>query len=163
MLDPLSNLTLLSLIIFFGPKILIAAICGGIIGFEREVKHKSAGLTTMVLMSVGSALFVATTILLSNQQMLNHISPGGAVYDPARIIAQIISGIGFIGGGVIFKVSDKISGITTAAIIWTTCGVGILVGAGGGIFCILLSLVIVIMVFFIKLIEKKIIRKHDIS
>ncbi len=160
LLDPLGNLSLLSLIVFFGPKILIAAICGIIIGIERESKHKSAGITTMTLMSISSALFVATSILLANQQAITH-PIGGAVYDPARVISSLIGGIGFIGGGVIFKTNDKISGITTASLILTSTGIGVLAGSGAGVFCILLSLLVVAMVFLIKKIEKKFLRNNN--
>ena len=155
--NPLDGVDLLSLITFFGPKVIIAALCGAIIGVEREIKHKNAGVTTMLIMCVGSALFVATTVLLSNQQAVNHLS--SAIYDPARVIAQIVSGIGFICGGVIFKVSDRVSGITTAAMIWTSTAVGILVGVGAGLFAIILSVSLVSMILLTKYIEKRFMKK----
>jgi putative Mg2+ transporter-C (MgtC) family protein len=143
---------------FFGPKIFYAALCGGIVGFERELKHKSAGMTTMMLMSIGSTLFVAITVLLADQNAITHLS-GGAVYDPARTIAQIVSGTGFLCAGVIFKTNDGISGLTTSSLIWLVCALGVLVGCGGGLFAVTTTLFLVSLVYFIKKLEKKIIKR----
>jgi len=87
------------------PKVFIATICGFIIGYDRELKQKVAGIRTNIL------------------------SKDNPMIDPTRIIGQIITGIGFLGAGVIMKNDDKIIGVTTAAFIWIISSIGILIGA----------------------------------
>lgn len=98
-------------------KMVYATLVGSIIGLEREVRGKDAGLKTFVLISCGSAMFASMSLLLGST-------------DPARIAAQIVTGVGFLGAGVIWKGSDGISGITTAAFIWVVAALGTLVGIG---------------------------------
>lgn len=98
-------------------KMVYATLVGSIIGLEREIRGKDAGLKTFVLISCGSAMFASMSLLLGST-------------DPARIAAQIVTGVGFLGAGVIWKGSDGISGITTAAFIWVVAALGTLVGIG---------------------------------
>lgn len=114
------------ILIYFVPKLISATICGAIIGLEREQKHAhvdytSAGLKTISLICASACLFASVSILISQTN---------AIADPSRIISYIISGISFIGAGVIFKDSDKVRGATTAALIWVTTAIGIVVGIG---------------------------------
>lgn len=99
--------------------IFIAFICGAIVGFERERGHKPAGLRTQILICVGSAIF--TVVSMS--------SPLGG-REPARIAAQIVTGVGFLGAGSIMRDRYQITGLTTAATIWTVSALGIVAGAG---------------------------------
>jgi putative Mg2+ transporter-C (MgtC) family protein len=106
-------------------KILIAAVFGALIGYERQRFQKPAGIRTQMLICAGSALLAGLSIDIA----LQYTTPGALVRpDPTRLMAQIIAGIGFIGGGVILKGDNKISGVTTAATIWLTAAVGIAVG-----------------------------------
>lgn len=107
-------------LIFF--QLTLAAILGGIIGLERELWHKPAGLRTGMLVCLGSALFT----IISIHPLRSFFEASG--YDPTRIISQIVAGIGFIGAGVIFHKREHIEGITTAATLWVTAAVGIAVG-----------------------------------
>lgn len=108
-------------------KIFVAAIFGALIGYERQRYQKPAGMRTQMLICVGSALLAGISIEIA----LQNVTPETVVRpDPARLMAQIVAGIGFIGGGVILKGNDRISGVTTAATIWLTAAVGIAVGAG---------------------------------
>lgn len=108
-------------------NIVISAIFGLIIGFDRQMNNKPAGIRTQMLICVGSALLSTISIHLALQYRV----PGSLVNpDPARLMAQIIAGIGFLGAGVILKDNNRISGVTTAATIWITACVGIAVGAG---------------------------------
>lgn len=108
-------------------KVTIAAIIGAAIGYERQRYQKPAGIRTQMLICVGSALLAGLSIDIAEQ----HTVPGALMRpDPTRLMAQIIAGIGFIGGGVILKGNDRISGVTTAATIWLTAAVGVAVGAG---------------------------------
>lgn len=97
-------------------SVAVSVICGGIIGFEREFKNKSTGFRTIVLICLGSTLFTI-------------VSRFGVGSDD-RVSANIITGIGFIGAGVIFKDKLSVLGLTTAAVIWTTAAIGMTVGIG---------------------------------
>lgn len=97
-------------------KLLIAAGLGALIGIEREYHSKSAGLRTMILIAVGATLFTVISAKLGN--------------DAGRIAANIVTGIGFIGGGIIFRENNRVVGITTAATAWATAALGMCVGIG---------------------------------
>jgi putative Mg2+ transporter-C (MgtC) family protein len=97
-------------------SMLMSVLCGGIIGFEREYKNKSTGFRTIVLITLGSTIFTI-------------VSRHGAGADD-RISANIITGIGFIGAGVIFKDRMSVMGLTTAAVIWTAAAIGMTTGIG---------------------------------
>jgi putative Mg2+ transporter-C (MgtC) family protein len=103
----------------------LAFALSSIIGLERELRHKSAGLRTHTLVGVGAALFV-----LVGKHGFNDLHTGAVVLDPSRVAAQVVSGIGFIGGGLIFVRGDLVRGLTTAAIVWMTAAVGMACGAG---------------------------------
>jgi len=113
MTPPLSDTELIQ-------RLLLAALCGGLLGFERELKQKSAGLRTNMLIAIGSALFTLMSFELAD----------GVGADPTRIAAQIVTGIGFLGAGAIMRTNGGIQGLTTAATIWVNAAVG--VAAGGG-------------------------------
>ena len=98
-----------------------------VIGLEREYRQKSAGLRTYTLVGLGSALF----LLVSEYGFFDALAPGRVVLDPSRVAAQIVSGIGFIGGGLIFVRRDSVRGLTTAAGVWLVAAVGM--AAGGGL------------------------------
>ena len=106
-------------------ELLMAFVLSALIGVEREVRQKSAGLRTYTLVGVSAALFM----LISKYGFMSVIGPG-IVVDPSRVAAQIVSGIGFIGGGVIFMRRDVVRGLTTAASVWLTAAVGMACGAG---------------------------------
>jgi putative Mg2+ transporter-C (MgtC) family protein len=109
-------------------KISIAFILGGIIGLERESKGKPVGFKTCVILSVASC--VLTIVSIQSAEYYAEISMN-IRSDPMRLAAQIISGVGFLGAGVILhRHDDAISGLTTAAIVWASAGVGITCGAG---------------------------------
>jgi len=100
-------------------QLFTAALLGAIIGLEREHIHKPAGLRTHMLVCIGATLITMVS--------MNKAFSGG---DPARIASQIVVGIGFIGAGTIFKMENKVEGLTTAASLWTVAGVGLAIGAG---------------------------------
>jgi putative Mg2+ transporter-C (MgtC) family protein len=96
-----------------------------LIGLEREWRHKPTGLRTHTLVGVGAALFV-----IISKHGFNDVLGPEVVLDPSRVAAQIVSGIGFIGGGLIFVRGDAVRGLTTAAIVWMTTAIGMACGAG---------------------------------
>jgi putative Mg2+ transporter-C (MgtC) family protein len=110
---PLSDLQL-------AERLLLAALLGGLIGIERELKQKSAGLRTNILIALGCALFTLMSEKLA--------AAAGA--DPSRVSAQIVTGIGFLGAGAIIRTRGGVHGLTTAATVWVNAAVGIAVGGG---------------------------------
>ena len=112
-------------------RLILSTLAGGLIGLEREVVHKPAGIRTHMLVCLGSALFVLVTIeTLPNEA--------------GRIIAGVATGIGFLGAGTIFKSKDEVHGLTTAASIWAVAGVGISIGLGYYLMTIIAVILILI-------------------
>jgi len=110
---------------FIGPlsvMLLSSLVCGGILGIEREMRHKTAGLKTVVLICVGSALYAGLARLM--------IADAGGQGDSTRVAGQVITGIGFIGGGTILHAEGMVVGLTSAAVIWVVAGIGLFIGAG---------------------------------
>jgi putative Mg2+ transporter-C (MgtC) family protein len=107
-------------------ELALAFVLSASIGLEREIRQKSAGLRTYTLVGFSSAL----VMLVSKYGFTNILESGRVVLDPSRIAAQIVSGIGFIGGGLIFVRKDIVRGLTTAATVWLTAAVGMACGAG---------------------------------
>lgn len=111
----------------------MAALLSGLIGFEREARHKAAGLRTHMLVGLGAALFT----------LVGAYAFGGG--DPARVSAQIVTGVGFLGAGAIFREGATVRGLTTAAGLWAVAAIGMTAGAGliyGSVVATLITLVI---------------------
>lgn len=137
---------IVQILTLFLPKVITATIAGLIIGWDREVKNKVAGIRTMILISVGCAILTAIGFMITS------IYPNS---DPSRIIGQIVTGIGFLGAGVIVKQDDRITGVTTAAFIWAVSAIGILAGTGAIVTPIILSLGLVIISRIFEKVEFK--------
>ncbi len=116
-------------------KILLAAMLGGLVGLERELAHKEAGLRTNILIAVGSALITILSFKIAAQAQ---------TADPARLAAQIVSGIGFLGAGAIIQARFAVHGLTTAATIWTVAAIGIAVGGGYYLLAFAVALLVVV-------------------
>lgn len=101
-------------------QLILATILGALLGLEREMKKKGAGLQTYSLVALGSCLFTIIAISLAGQNII----------EASSLITAIALGVGFIGGGAIFKGSNEIQGLTTAAGLWTTAAIGLAVGSG---------------------------------
>ncbi len=123
-------------------SLILAVLLGGIIGIEREITHKPAGLRTHMLVSMGSCLFTIISVHKFN-------------VDPARLAAGIVTGIGFIGAGAIIAERERVVGITTAASLWVTAAIGLTVGVGNYLLASLATLLVFIILssrlFFRKL------------
>jgi putative Mg2+ transporter-C (MgtC) family protein len=109
-------------------RVALAAALGGAIGAERELRERGAGLRTHLLVSVGSALF--TLVSAYGFSDWEFSTPEGVVFDPTRIAAQIVTGIGFLGAGAIIRQGLSIRGLTTAATLWIAAAIGLAAGAG---------------------------------
>lgn len=129
----------------------LALLLSALIGLEREVRQKSAGLRTYTLVGLASALI----ILISKYGFTNILADGRVVLDPSRMAAQIVSGIGFIGGGVIFVRKDLVRGLTTATTIWVTSAVGMACGAGLPLLAIAVTIANFVVVFGFPLLERQ--------
>lgn len=105
-------------------RLVLSCVMGGIIGYERQMRNKSAGLRTNMLVALGSCL-----IMIMSQAIYDNVE-GKTNADPARLAAQVVSGIGFLGAGAIMKEGLTVTGLTTAATLWVVAGVGLAVGAG---------------------------------
>src|SRR5262245_3821039 len=127
-------------------KLILAVILGGIIGIEREIRDKPAGLRTNILICVGSTLFMSISTKVA--EML-----GG---DPTRIAAQIISRIGFLGAGAVLHSHGFVLGLTTAATIWVVAGVGMALGSGMYTVAVFTTVMSLITLYCLSFIEDKI-------
>jgi len=107
-------------------RLITAGLCGAAIGYERKNRLKEAGIRTHMLVAIGSCLL----ILISQYGFSDLVKTNGYNFDPSRIAAQIVTGIGFLGAGMIFVKKQTINGLTTAAGIWTTAGIGMAIGTG---------------------------------
>ncbi|MFD3448845.1 MgtC/SapB family protein [Microbacteriaceae bacterium 4G12] len=145
-------------------KLGLSAALGLVIGLERELRGKPLGLKTCLVISIISCLL--TIVSIQSAYLLP--SPGQIRMDPLRLAAQIVSGIGFLGGGVILRRgNDSIAGLTTAAMIWGAAGIGIAVGAGfyleaiAGMVFLIMSVEIIPLVM--KIVGPKTLRQRNIS
>jgi putative Mg2+ transporter-C (MgtC) family protein len=119
-----------------------AVLCGGIIGLERQLRGKAAGIRTSILICLGTALFVG----LGD-------SFGGERVDPTRVLGQVVTGIGFLGGGVILAREGNVVGVTSAAVIWVLAALGALIGLGHLLAAVVLTLVTVGLLIGVELLE----------
>ncbi|MEV5570256.1 MgtC/SapB family protein [Spirillospora sp. NPDC052269] len=116
-------------------ELLLAIVLSAAIGVERGLRNKSAGVRTHTLVGVGAALF-----MLVSKYGFQHVPGPHVSFDPSRVAAQIVSGIGFIGGGLIFVRRDAVRGLTTAAVVWVTAAVGM--AAGGGLWLLAIAVTV---------------------
>lgn len=147
-------------------KLSISAILGMIIGLERELKRKPVGLKTCLVISIVSCLL--TIVSIESAYKFPHNDQINITMDPLRLAAQIVSGIGFLGAGVILRRgNDSISGLTTAALIWGAAGVGIAVGSGyyvealAGVAMLIISVEII--PFFFSVVGPRQLRQKEIN
>ena len=128
-------------------RLVLAVLFGGTIGFERGIRQRAAGLRTHMLLCVGSA----STMLCSQ-----YIYASYGVGDPARLSAQVISGIGFLGAGTIIVTKrNEIKGLTTAATLWSTACMGIAVGVGFYECAMIMYILLIIILVFVSVLDKK--------
>jgi putative Mg2+ transporter-C (MgtC) family protein len=121
-------------------RLVVASVLGAAIGLERELHAHPAGMRTHLLVSLGSAAFTVLSIFFFESPA----APNGSLpTDPSRIAAQIVSGIGFLGAGAILKYGTSVRGLTTAASLWATAGVGMAAGAGAWFVAVVTTVLIV--------------------
>lgn len=128
-------------------RLLGAAVLGGLIGYEREQKQRPAGFRTHILVCIGAAL-----VMITSEYMLNEFASS---IDPARMGAQVISGIGFLGAGTIIRDKFKVKGLTTAASLWAVACIGLAVGMGYYYLASIAFIIIFITLRFLSRLEKR--------
>lgn len=137
-------------------RLVLSVILSGLIGLERQLHRRTAGLRTHILVSLGSCLIMLTSLYVFD------IYKNKVPLDPARIAAGVITGIGFLGAGTIIREREKVVGLTTAASLWVVAGIGLAVGCGfysASIFTTVLALVVL---FFLRYIEGIIFGKEEL-
>lgn len=131
-------------------RLVLSAVIGGMIGVEREVQKRPAGLRTHILVSLGSALV-----------MLISMYGFDGMGDPARLAAQVVTGVGFLGAGTIMKTGNDIKGLTTAASLWISSGIGLAIGNGYYMGGIVTGTIVMITLMSLRRIEKKIVKRNS--
>jgi len=131
-------------------RLVAAAVLGGLVGIERERHNQPAGLRTHIILSIGSAL--AMTVSIDMAMQFQPLVPNG---DPARLAAQVVSGIGFLGAGAIFRYGTSVKGLTTATSLWTVAIVGLAVGAGHFFSAIVATTLLLLTLATLDMLEKK--------
>jgi len=127
-----------------------AFLLSAAIGLEREIRHKSAGLRTYTVVGTSAALFM----LISKYGFMNVLANDRVVLDPSRVAAQIVTGIGFIGAGLIFVREDRVQGLTTAATVWLVTAIGMACAAG----LLLLALAVTFSYFVVAFVFPRLLR-----
>ncbi len=107
-------------------RIALAGVLGGLIGIERQLRAKEAGLRTHVLVGIGSGMFM----IVSKYGFQDLLALGHVSFDPSRVAAQVVSGMGFLGAGTIIIQKQVVKGLTTAAGLWVTAAIGLVIGSG---------------------------------
>lgn len=131
-------------------RILLAAALGGVIGIEREIREHTAGFRTHILVSVGAAAFT----------LASSYGIASTGFDPNRISAQIVSGIGFLGAGAIIRYGVSVRGLTTAASLWAVAAVGLTAGQGFYSVALITTAVVIVSLYALRLIEDRLLYPH---
>jgi putative Mg2+ transporter-C (MgtC) family protein len=143
-------------------RLLLAAVLGGIVGIERELSGKPAGLRTNLLICLGAALLMELSIGVAALANLENVAMGSPFRaDPARIAAQIVSGIGFLGAGTILQARGNVIGLTTAATIWVVASIGMAVGAQAYIEAVGATLLVVLSLSALGRLEAVVVRRRS--
>lgn len=131
-------------------RLILSAIIGAFIGAEREVSNRPAGLRTHILVSVSSTL-----IMLVSIDGFYDVETGMRAGDPFRLAAQVVSGIGFLGAGTIIKTGSNIKGLTTAASLWASAGIGLAIGSGYYLGGLLTAAIVLLTLMSLRLLERR--------
>jgi len=128
-------------------RLLLTLVLSGLIGLERQVHRRDAGLRTHILVALGSCLIMLTSLYVFA------IYKDQVTLDPARIAAGVVTGIGFLGAGTIIREPDGVRGLTTAASLWVVAGIGLAVGVGFNKIAIYATVLVLIVLHFLRYVE----------
>jgi len=138
-------------------RLVLALVIGGLIGFERERSGSAAGFRTHILVCIGSTLIM----LLSMYGFSAFVNEPNVRMDPARLAAQVISGIGFLGAGTILRTGLSITGLTTAASLWVVAAIGLAIGAGFYYPAVLATWIVIISLWVLSKLEKRMVKRKS--
>jgi putative Mg2+ transporter-C (MgtC) family protein len=138
-------------------RLVVAAALGGAIGLERELREREAGLRTHLLVTLGAALF--TVVSAYAFRNFPYSRESGIVFDPTRITAQIVSGIGFLGAGAIIRQGLSVRGLTTAATLWVAAAIGIAAGAGYYSGAVLATAIVILVLWPLRLVAYRVVER----
>ena len=130
----------------------VAAICGALIGIERELKNKPAGVRTNILICLGASIYMSVGLLVPSERV-----------DPTRIAAQVVTGIGFLGAGCIIQAGYHVRGLTSAATIWVVASIGIVVGAGYPVLALIASIIVLVTLAVLRKLEQRIFKREELD
>jgi putative Mg2+ transporter-C (MgtC) family protein len=136
-------------------RLILSVVLSGLIGLERQIHRRTAGLRTHILVCLGSCLIMLTSMYVFD------IYKNEVPLDPGRIAAGVITGIGFLGAGAIIREREGVKGLTTAASLWVVAGIGLAVGCGfyrAGVYTTILALIVL---FFLRYIEARVLGKEE--
>ncbi|MCM8770631.1 MAG: MgtC/SapB family protein [Candidatus Omnitrophica bacterium] len=136
-------------------RLVFSVFLSGIVGLERQLHRRTAGLRTHILVCMGSCLIMLTSLYVFD------IYKDKTALDPARIAAGVITGIGFLGAGTIIRSGEVVKGLTTAASLWMVSGIGLAVGCGFYLAAFVASILALIVLFFLRYLEKTILGKEE--
>jgi putative Mg2+ transporter-C (MgtC) family protein len=135
-------------------RLLLAAVLGGAVGLERELAGKPAGLRTNLLIAMGAALFTHVSFA---------IPAATGVGDPARVAAQVVAGVGFLGAGTIIHARHAVHGLTSAATVWVVAGLGVAAGAGAEHDAVLATLAVLVALTTLRAVEHRFLGRETLS
>ena len=133
----------------FGFQLAACVVCGGMVGIERQLRGKAIGMRTSILICLATQVFVRLGLQLS---------AGVEATDPTRVVGQVVTGVGFLGAGVILARGDSITGVTSAAVVWMLAAIGSTIGAGFPKEALLLSALVVSILIVVRRLESAFIR-----
>ena len=128
----------------FGFQIATSVVCGAIVGIERQLRNKTIGIRTSILVCLGTQVFIRLSIELAQT---------GPVSDPTRVLGQVVTGVGFLGAGVILAKGGAITGVTSAAVVWMLAAIGSTIGSGRPLEALALSSVVVAILLGVRRLE----------
>lgn len=134
-------------------RLLLTVVLSGLIGLERQVHRRTAGLRTHILVALGSCLIMLTSMYVFD------IYKDRVSLDPARIAAGVITGIGFLGAGTIIRDPEGVRGLTTAASLWVVAGIGLAVGTGFNKIAVIATVLVLIVLHFLRYAESKLFKE----
>jgi putative Mg2+ transporter-C (MgtC) family protein len=132
-----------------GFQIGVSVLCGIVVGVERQLRNKPIGIRTSIMVCLATQVFVRLSGELANET---------AAYDPTRVLGQIVTGVGFLGAGVILSKGGAVTGVTSAAVVWTLAAIGSTIGAGRPLEAMMISVVVVVVLIGVRMLEWAFIR-----
>ncbi len=129
----------------FGFQLLLSIVCGAVVGIERQMRGKAIGIRTAILICLATQIFTRLSITAS---------AADALVDPTRVLGQVVTGVGFLGAGVILARGGSITGVTSAAVVWMLAAIGSTIGMGRPVEALILALLVVFVLIGVRMFEK---------